>query len=212
MMDRQLPAQPSSQRGPSHHGLRAERIGTAAPAAPVRQKPRRGLSRRRAKAIFEVAQGRRADWTVEVRGFGAPRPVSGSNGGHAEFKTYRPVPSAPFAAEPVFQTFQIILTEIVILIQHGDLAVRMIINKVFRVDMSLCLITRLKSHRPWKIFGIIPRRTTGAPSWHSYSREWRHSSACPGRQKSAGLARPRLNGALVEASWLGCRNRQRRSD
>ena len=59
-------------------------------------------------------------------------------------------------AEPVFEALEVVLAVIVVLIQHRDLGVRLLLQEVFGVDPGLALIVRLPSHGPGKILGVIP--------------------------------------------------------
>ncbi len=51
-------------------------------------------------------------------------------------------------AEPVDQPLQVVLAEIVVLIEHGDLAVGLVLQDVGRVDAPLRLVADKKAHGP----------------------------------------------------------------
>ena len=59
-------------------------------------------------------------------------------------------------AEPIRETLQIVLAVIVILIEHRDLRVRLLLEDIFGVDLGFALVARLPSHGPGKVLGIVP--------------------------------------------------------
>ena len=64
-------------------------------------------------------------------------------------------------AEPVLQALQIVLTKIVVLIEHPDLAVGLLLQEVGRVDAALALVIGLPADRPGVALRIVPFRRAG---------------------------------------------------
>src|ERR1700682_2702573 len=54
-------------------------------------------------------------------------------------------------AKTVFQAFQQVLTEIVVLIHDRDLGARLLLQQVLRVDLAFALVGRLPAHGPGKV-------------------------------------------------------------
>ena len=59
-------------------------------------------------------------------------------------------------AEPVLQALDVIFAVIVVLIEHGDLGVRLFLENVLGVDLGLALVVGLPAHGPGKVLGIVP--------------------------------------------------------
>ena len=69
---------------------------------------------------------------------------------------------AGFVAEPCAHTVDVILAEIVVLIEHGDLRVRQIVEDVTGEDARFRAVTWLPAHGPRIAFGIVPLVGAGA--------------------------------------------------
>src|SRR5258708_4408572 len=61
---------------------------------------------------------------------------------------------AELVAEAVLQALELILSGVIVLPEHRDLAVREIILDVFGVDSPLALVVGLKTHGPGEVLGI----------------------------------------------------------
>ena len=59
-------------------------------------------------------------------------------------------------AEPVDQPLQIVLAEIVVLIEHADLGVGLVLQDVGRVDAALRLVADEKAHGPGMALRVVP--------------------------------------------------------
>ena len=59
-------------------------------------------------------------------------------------------------AEAVLQTLEVVLAVIVVLIHHGDLGVRAVLQDVLRIDLGFALVVGLPSHGPGEILRIVP--------------------------------------------------------
>ena len=59
-------------------------------------------------------------------------------------------------AQPLAQADQVVLAEIVVLIEHGDLGVRYVLEDVAGINARLDLVAGLPAHGPGKLFGIVP--------------------------------------------------------
>ena len=52
--------------------------------------------------------------------------------------------------------FYIILAEIVVLVQHTDFGVQLVLEDVGGIVAAVALIIRLPADRPWEVFGVVP--------------------------------------------------------
>ena len=65
-------------------------------------------------------------------------------------------------AEAGLQPIQVILAEVVVLVEHADLGIRILLQNVLAVDAALDEVVRIVSHRPGEVLGIgEPRRAGG---------------------------------------------------
>ena len=64
-------------------------------------------------------------------------------------------------AEPILETFEIVLSVIVVLVEDGDPGVRLFLQDILRVDPCLALIVGLPAHGPREVLRIIPFGRTG---------------------------------------------------
>ena len=62
------------------------------------------------------------------------------------------------AAEAVLQALEVVLAETVILIEHRDLAARMVLQHILRIDMRFGLVARQEAHGPGKLARLVPHR------------------------------------------------------
>ena len=65
------------------------------------------------------------------------------------------------AAEAVLQALQVILAETVVLIKHRDLAARMVLQQILRIDVGFGLVARQEAHGPGKLARLVPHRRAG---------------------------------------------------
>ena len=61
-----------------------------------------------------------------------------------------------FVAESGAQPIEIILAVIVVLIEHGDLGIRQVLEDVIRVDVRFDAVAWQPHHGPRKVLGIVP--------------------------------------------------------
>src|SRR6185437_9197747 len=59
-------------------------------------------------------------------------------------------------AQPVLYALQVILAEIVVLVEHADLAVGLGLQDVGGIDVPFALVVRLPADRPGVVFGVVP--------------------------------------------------------
>ena len=59
-------------------------------------------------------------------------------------------------AEAVLEPLEVVLAEIVVLVEHDDLGVRLFLHQVFRIDQRFALIAGLPSDGPRKVLRIVP--------------------------------------------------------
>ena len=65
-------------------------------------------------------------------------------------------------AEPVLEPLQIVLAEIVVLIEHADLAVGLVLQDVGGIDAPFRSGSWLPAHRPGMALGVVPFGGAGA--------------------------------------------------
>ena len=65
-------------------------------------------------------------------------------------------PTIGAVAKAVLQALQLVAPGIVVLPEHRDFSVRIILHNIFGVDTPLALIVWLPTHGPWVIFRIAP--------------------------------------------------------
>ena len=59
-------------------------------------------------------------------------------------------------AKSFAQADEVVLAEVVVLIKHRDLGIRLGFENVTSIDTGLEAIARLPAHRPWMVLGVVP--------------------------------------------------------
>src|SRR5215831_9240120 len=75
-------------------------------------------------------------------------------------------------AEPVFEAFQIVFAVIVVLVQHTDLGVGVLVENVAGVDPRLALISRLKPDRPREMLRVAPVARSRCGTFFAFMYLW----------------------------------------
>src|SRR6202035_5549884 len=72
------------------------------------------------------------------------------------------------SVEAVFHTLHVVLTVIVVLVENADLAQRVVLQEIVRINASLALVTRLPALGPGKVLRIVPFGGAAAEKelWH----------------------------------------------
>src|SRR5258706_6416395 len=59
-------------------------------------------------------------------------------------------------AETVFQTLEIVLAVIVVLVENGDLGVGLFLQDILRINLRFALVAGLPAHSPREFLGVVP--------------------------------------------------------
>ncbi len=62
------------------------------------------------------------------------------------------------ATKSILQALEVVLAEPIVLIKHGDLAVRMVLQQILRIDVSFGLVAGLEAHGPGELVRLVPHR------------------------------------------------------
>ena len=62
------------------------------------------------------------------------------------------------AAEAVLQALDVVLAETIVLIEHRDLAARMVLEDILRIDVRFGLVAGQEAHGPGKLARLVPHR------------------------------------------------------